>query len=78
MADEEPEKPADDSCHSVLKILDLRGTAMTVDEVATLLNVSPRHIYQLVKDGKMPHFKIGGVVRLNPDEVKAWLDGRRG
>jgi excisionase family DNA binding protein len=53
--------------------LDLRATAMTVDEVAKLMNVSSRHIYQLVKDGKIPHFHVGGAVRFDPDNVKKWL-----
>lgn len=53
--------------------LDLRKTAMTVDEVAELVNVSSRHIYQLVKDGKIPHYHIGSALRFDPDEVKKWL-----
>jgi len=53
--------------------LKLRATAMTVDEVAALLKVSSRHVYQLVKDGKIPHFKVGSAVRFDPDDLAAWL-----
>ncbi len=34
---------------------------MTVEEVAGLLNVSPRHIYKLVFENKIPHVRIGAV-----------------
>ena len=48
--------------------------AMTVAEVAVMLNVSERHIYKLVQDGTLPHFKVGGAVRFDPDRMAKWLE----
>lgn len=50
-----------------------RRTAMTVAEVAELLQVSQRHIYQLVQDGHVPHLMIGKAIRFDPDQLGAWL-----
>jgi len=51
-----------------------RKTAMTVEEVATLFHVSERHIYKLVQDGILPHFKVGKAVRFDPDKIADWLE----
>jgi excisionase family DNA binding protein len=51
-----------------------RNKAMTVEDVAALLNVSPRHVYKLVQDGILPHFKVGSSVRFDPDKMADWLD----
>jgi excisionase family DNA binding protein len=55
-----------------------RKTAMTVEEVAQLLNVSERHVYKLVQDGVLPHLRVGNSVRFDPDKIADWLDGRGG
>ena len=41
------------------------GTALTVKDVAEILKVSRRLIYQLVQIGEIPHFRVGegGAVR---------------
>jgi excisionase family DNA binding protein len=49
------------------------GQALTVAQVAGLLQVSERHIYHLVQSGVMPHFKIGKAVRFDPDTLGNWL-----
>jgi excisionase family DNA binding protein len=51
-----------------------RLTAMTVEEVAELLHVSERHVYKLVQDGILPHFKVGKAVRFDPDKIADWLE----
>ena len=49
------------------------GQALTVTQVAELLQVSERHVYHLVQSGVMPHFKIGNAVRFDPDTLGDWL-----
>jgi excisionase family DNA binding protein len=50
--------------------------AMTVAEVAELLSVSERQIYQMATDDEIPHFKIGSAVRFDPCLLAAWLEGQ--
>jgi len=49
------------------------GVAMTVEEVAGLLNVSQRHIYKLVQENKIPHVRIGSAVRFDPKDLSLWV-----
>lgn len=46
---------------------------MTVTDVAEIMNVSPRLIYQLVSIGDIPHFRVGKAVRFEPKSVSDWL-----
>ncbi|MFZ1009507.1 MAG: helix-turn-helix domain-containing protein [Candidatus Sulfotelmatobacter sp.] len=50
-----------------------RKSAMTVEEVALLLNVSERLVYQLVSAGEIPHFRVGSAVRFEPKSLSTWL-----
>ena len=47
--------------------------AMTVTEVAEVLNVSERHIYKLVSENKIPHVKIGSAVRFDAGDLIDWI-----
>jgi excisionase family DNA binding protein len=46
---------------------------MTVKEVATYLSVTERTIYRLVKDNRLPAFKVGGQWRFKADMLEAWI-----
>jgi excisionase family DNA binding protein len=50
-----------------------RKTAMNVAEVAALLSVSERLVYQLVSIGEIPHFRVGSAVRFDPAPLLKWL-----
>src|SRR5438067_7768457 len=41
--------------------------------VANYLGTSERHIRRLVSDRRIPHTKVGGLVRFNLDDVDQWL-----
>jgi excisionase family DNA binding protein len=58
--------------------LEQRTTALTVADVAALLNVSERQVYKLASDGRIPCFKIGGSVRFDPSAFAAWLRQKMG
>jgi excisionase family DNA binding protein len=49
----------------------------TVDDVVTFIGMSKTWVYRHVEANRIPHRKIGRVVRFVPDEVMAWVDSQR-
>lgn len=47
---------------------------LTGDEVAELLNVSPRWVRYHTSLGHLPHFKLGRYARYRLDRVLEWLE----
>jgi excisionase family DNA binding protein len=58
----------------MLEELRAKRSAMTVKEVAKVLNLSQREIYKLAAANQIPHFKIGTSVRFDPPAVVVWLE----
>ncbi|HET9285582.1 MAG TPA: helix-turn-helix domain-containing protein [Candidatus Angelobacter sp.] len=58
---------------TLIQMLESREKALTVQEVAELLGVSEKHIYEMTADGTMPAFYVGRSVRLDPQDVADWL-----
>lgn len=49
---------------------------LSVNDVASILQVSPSHIYRLADGGKMPpQIKVGGSVRWVRSEIDNWIQG---
>ncbi len=46
---------------------------MTISEVAELLKVHPITVYRLIKQGKLPYFRIGRILRFDADQLEDWL-----
>jgi len=46
---------------------------MDVEEIAAYLKVSPNTIYWWVATKRIPHHKIGKLVRFEPERVASWL-----
>lgn len=61
---------------NLLETLETRETALTVDELGRLLNTSPKTLYKAVKSGRLPAYRVGGSIRLDPTEVAEWLRSR--
>jgi excisionase family DNA binding protein len=53
--------------------IDGRSNALTVSDVAELLQISERQVYKLAAENLIPSFKIGGSVRFDPATIAAWL-----
>lgn len=53
------------------------GKYLTVDEVATQLQVTPRTIQRWIRVEGLPAIKIGRAVRVNADDLAHWLDARK-
>lgn len=49
---------------------------LTIDEVASWLQVKPRTIYQWVHEGYIPVIKLGALVRFEQSSILAWLKKR--
>jgi len=59
---------------SIIDVLEKTQHALTVAEVAKILNISPRTIYHYVASGRIPGaVKIGSAVRFDPAELAGWL-----
>jgi excisionase family DNA binding protein len=50
---------------------------LSIDELAEHLGVTVRHVRRLVAERRVPYLKVGRLVRFDPAEITAWLDGRR-
>jgi len=49
---------------------------LTVDELSDLLQVHKSTIYRLLKERKLPGFRVGSDWRFNVEEVERWLRGQ--
>jgi excisionase family DNA binding protein len=49
------------------------GRALTADELAYMLTVSRIMVFKQAKAGRIPSFRIGSGVRLDPKTVAQWL-----
>jgi excisionase family DNA binding protein len=51
----------------------LPSILMTVKDVATYLSVTERTVYRLVKDHRLPAYKVGGQWRFKADMIESWM-----
>ena len=49
--------------------------AITANELAGFLAVSPITVYKMAKAGKLPSFPVGTAVRFDPRMIAEWLRG---
>lgn len=50
---------------------------LNVHEVAERLAVSEVLVYRLLDRGEIPKIKVGGAVRVHPDDLGAYIDRQR-
>ena len=50
----------------------------TIEEIASLLKVSKLTVYDLVKKGKLPAFRVGRQMRITADDLRRYIDGQKG
>jgi excisionase family DNA binding protein len=50
---------------------------MTVQQVATWLNMSITWVYKQVEKGLLPFHRVGGTIRFAPSEIQSYLNGNR-
>ncbi len=49
---------------------------LTAEQVATLIGLTQNYIYRLVREGEIPHVRIGRTVRFSEAELEKWLADR--
>jgi putative molybdopterin biosynthesis protein len=47
--------------------------SLTVPEVAKLLRMSRQTVYNMIKAGTIPHFRVGAKVRFNRADINALM-----
>lgn len=50
---------------------------LTVKDVAKMVKRSTDHIYRCVREGTIPHYKMGRDVRFSLAQVEQWLATKR-
>lgn len=54
-----------------------RTQLVDIEWVAGRLGVEVRHVRRLVADRRIPFVKWGHLLRFDPAEIEAWIDGSR-
>jgi len=50
---------------------------LTLQDVADFLQIKERTIYDWVKKGKIPGFKLGNVWRFKREDIDCWIEERK-
>lgn len=56
----------------------MNGSLMTLLEAAEYLQVSKETMYRLVKKNKIPHFKMGRIIRFSKEELNTFTKSKGG
>jgi excisionase family DNA binding protein len=51
---------------------------LTVKEICEILRIHPSTVYKLIRQGKIPGFRIGSEWRFRKDVIMRWMDQRSG
>ena len=51
--------------------------ALTVRDIAVVLNVDEKTIYRLAQKGDLPGFKVSGSWRFQRPDLLAWIDAQK-
>jgi len=49
----------------------------TIDEISHYLKLKPSTIYTMVAEKRIPHFRVGRLVRFRKSEIDLWMGGNR-
>ena len=61
---------------NIVALIEGREQAWSAGELAKLIGCTGKHIYAMAKSGRMPHLRIGGMVRFDPATTAEWLRQR--
>ena len=48
---------------------------LAIDYIAKYLSIKVKTVYALVESGKIPHYRVGRLIRFRKDEIDAWMIG---
>lgn len=49
----------------------------TVEQVASMMQLSKDHIYHQLSNGTLGCFKFGNKVRISDEQLRSWVEGKR-
>lgn len=58
---------------SLADLIEQTGHALTAQQLAGILGVSPKTIFKQAKTNRIPSFHVGSAVRFDPFSVARWL-----
>jgi excisionase family DNA binding protein len=58
---------------SLVERLQSQTRVLRAAELASLLEVTPQHIYKLAASGRMPSIRVARAIRFDPQQVANWL-----
>jgi len=61
---------------NIIALIETRTGAWSAPELADLLGCTGKHIYALAKSGRLPHLRIGSMIRFDPAATAEWLRDR--
>jgi excisionase family DNA binding protein len=61
---------------NIIALIENRSGAWSAPELADLLRCTGKHIYALAKSGRLPHLRIGSMIRFDPAATAEWLRNR--
>lgn len=71
------------NCSTKLKQQKLQPTPIclpklvSAEVIAEVTGWSVKHIYRLAQQGRIPHYRICGSIRFDPQEIAEWLEFHR-
>jgi excisionase family DNA binding protein len=51
-----------------------RRPLITIDEAASILGTSERHMRRLIAERRISYVKVGHLVRFHPVEIESWIE----
>jgi excisionase family DNA binding protein len=61
---------------NLIEQIESKQCAWTVDELASLLQCSPKLLYKLIRRGNLVAYRVGTLLRIDPLEAGRYLRGR--
>lgn len=61
---------------NLIAVVGAKSEAWSAPELAKLLGCTGKHIYALAKSGRLPHLRIGTMIRFDPAATADWLRKR--
>lgn len=61
---------------NIADIIEAYSRALTVEELAELIEVSVKTVRRHTRSGSLPAYHIGSLIRLDPAQTAKWLRAR--
>jgi excisionase family DNA binding protein len=59
--------------YSILEQLEAEPKLMDVKRLAAILDVSPKTVYKMVEEGRLPALSVGSLLKFDPQVVSFWI-----